>query len=90
MTHAQPRQPDGEPTDVAGTATVCGLAARKQPVVRRSARYPRHAGVLLIHRRRTVGPVFSDTTRTDKAMYLVLATVVGLGLLNTVVRGSQP
>jgi nitrate reductase gamma subunit len=38
---------------------------------------------LLIYRRRTVGPVFSATTRMDKAMYLVLATVILLGLWNT-------
>jgi nitrate reductase gamma subunit len=40
---------------------------------------------ILIYRRRTVGPVFSATTRMDKAMYAVLATVIVLGLLNTVV-----
>ena len=41
--------------------------------------------VILIYRRRTVGPVFSATTRMDKAMYAVLATVILLGLANTVV-----
>lgn len=40
---------------------------------------------ILIYRRRTVGPVFSATTRMDKAMYAVLATVIALGLVNTVV-----
>jgi nitrate reductase gamma subunit len=40
---------------------------------------------ILIYRRRTVGPVFSATTRMDKAMYLVLATVIVLGLANTAV-----
>lgn len=40
---------------------------------------------ILIYRRRTVGPVFSATTRMDKAMYLVLGAVIGLGLLNTVI-----
>ena len=40
---------------------------------------------ILIYRRRTVGPVFSATTRMDKLMYLVLAVVILLGLLNTVV-----
>jgi nitrate reductase gamma subunit len=39
---------------------------------------------ILIYRRRTVGPVFSATTKMDKAMYLVLATVILLGLANTV------
>ena len=39
---------------------------------------------ILIYRRRTVGPVFSATTRMDKVMYLVLATVITLGLANTV------
>lgn len=40
---------------------------------------------ILIYRRRTVGPVFSATTRMDKVMYAVLATVIVLGLVNTVV-----
>jgi nitrate reductase gamma subunit len=40
---------------------------------------------ILIYRRRTVGPVFSATTKMDKAMYLVLATVIVLGLANTVI-----
>ena len=40
---------------------------------------------ILIYRRRTVGPVFSATTRMDKTMYLVLAVVIVLGLTNTVV-----
>ena len=39
---------------------------------------------ILIYRRRTVGPVFSATTRMDKVMYAVLATVILLGLWNTV------
>ncbi len=39
---------------------------------------------ILIYRRRTVGPVFSATTRMDKVMYLFLATVILLGLVNTV------
>ena len=37
----------------------------------------------LIWRRRTTPAVFRATTRMDKAMYLVLGTVVGLGLINT-------
>ena len=40
---------------------------------------------ILIYRRRTVGPVFSATTRMDKFMWLVLGTVIVLGLANTVV-----
>jgi nitrate reductase gamma subunit len=40
--------------------------------------------VILIYRRRTVGPVFSMTTRMDKVMYVFLATVIFLGLYNTV------
>ena len=40
--------------------------------------------VILIYRRRTVGPVFSATTKMDKAMYAVLAAVILLGLVNTV------
>ena len=39
---------------------------------------------LLIYRRRTVGPVFSATTRMDKVMYLFLALVIVLGCWNTV------
>lgn len=39
---------------------------------------------LLIYRRRTVGPVFSATTRNDKLMYVFLATTILLGLLTTV------
>jgi nitrate reductase gamma subunit len=39
---------------------------------------------ILIYRRRTVGPVFSATTRMDKFMYAVLAVVILLGLWNTV------
>jgi nitrate reductase gamma subunit len=39
---------------------------------------------LLIYRRRTVGPVFSATTRNDKLMYVFLATTIVLGLLTTV------
>jgi len=40
---------------------------------------------ILIYRRRTVGPVFSTTTRMDKTMYVFLATVIVLGLVNTVI-----
>ena len=39
--------------------------------------------IILIYRRRTVGPVFSATTKMDKAMYVVLAAVIVLGLVNT-------
>jgi nitrate reductase gamma subunit len=39
---------------------------------------------ILIYRRRTVGPVFSATTKMDKVMYLFLGTVILLGLWNTV------
>jgi nitrate reductase gamma subunit len=40
--------------------------------------------VLLIARRRLTGPVFAATTKNDKAMYVVLAAVIGLGLWATV------
>jgi nitrate reductase gamma subunit len=40
---------------------------------------------ILIYRRRTVGPVFSATTRMDKVMYVFLAAVILLGLANTVI-----
>lgn len=39
---------------------------------------------ILIYRRRTVGPVFSATTRNDKAMYVLLAVTIVLGLGTTV------
>ena len=39
---------------------------------------------ILIARRRLVGPVFAATTKNDKGMYVVLGTVVVLGLLATV------
>ncbi|GII03306.1 respiratory nitrate reductase subunit gamma [Planobispora takensis] len=39
---------------------------------------------ILIYRRRTVGPVFSATTRNDKLMYAVLALTIVLGLAATV------
>jgi nitrate reductase gamma subunit len=45
---------------------------------------------ILIARRRLVGPVFSATTRNDKAMYLVLATVVLLGTLATLRNTADP
>ncbi|MGH3341996.1 MAG: respiratory nitrate reductase subunit gamma [Carbonactinosporaceae bacterium] len=38
---------------------------------------------ILIYRRRTVGPVFSATTRNDKAMYVLLALVIVSGLGTT-------
>ena len=40
--------------------------------------------VILVYRRRTVGPVFSATTRMDKLMYVFLAGVILLGMWNTV------
>ncbi|MFE3450448.1 respiratory nitrate reductase subunit gamma [Nonomuraea sp. NPDC059194] len=40
---------------------------------------------ILIYRRRTVGPVFTATTRNDKLMYAVLAGTIVLGLAATVV-----
>ncbi|MGZ4610755.1 MAG: respiratory nitrate reductase subunit gamma [Actinomycetes bacterium] len=40
---------------------------------------------ILIYRRRTVGPVFSATTKMDKTMYLVLGSVIVVGLANTVI-----
>ena len=39
---------------------------------------------ILITRRRLVGPVITATTRNDKAMYVVLAGVIVLGLVATV------
>jgi nitrate reductase gamma subunit len=42
---------------------------------------------ILIYRRRTTGPVFSATTRMDKAMYAVLGAVILLGMWNTIASG---
>ncbi|RSO46774.1 respiratory nitrate reductase subunit gamma [Streptomyces sp. WAC 06725] len=39
---------------------------------------------VLIYRRRTVGPVFSATTRNDKLMYVMLTLALVLGLAATV------
>jgi nitrate reductase gamma subunit len=39
---------------------------------------------ILIYRRRTVGPVFSATTRMDKVMYAFLGVVIALGMWNTI------
>ncbi len=39
---------------------------------------------ILIYRRRTVGPVFSATTRNDKAMYVLLVGTIVLGVGTTV------
>jgi nitrate reductase gamma subunit len=39
---------------------------------------------ILVYRRRTVGPVFSATTRNDKVMYVLLITAIVLGLGTTV------
>ena len=43
---------------------------------------------ILVYRRRTVGPVFSATTRNDKAMYLVLAIVIAAGAAATSWNGE--
>jgi nitrate reductase gamma subunit len=43
------------------------------------------AGIaILVYRRRTVGPVFSATTRNDKLMYVLLVLTIVLGLATTV------
>ncbi len=44
--------------------------------------------VILIYRRRTVGPVFSATTVMDKVMYAVLAAVILLGMWNTLASST--
>src|SRR5699024_6243713 len=43
--------------------------------------------IILIYRRRTVGPVFSGTTVNVKAMYAVLGVVIVLGMWNTIAGG---
>ncbi|SFE28937.1 respiratory nitrate reductase subunit gamma [Blastococcus tunisiensis] len=44
---------------------------------------------ILIYRRRTVGPVFSATTKNDKFMYVFLTVTILTGLTNTVL-GALP
>lgn len=39
---------------------------------------------ILIYRRRTVGPVFSATTKNDKMMYVLLVGTIVVGLVTTV------
>ena len=39
---------------------------------------------LLVYPRRTTAPVFTATTRMDKAMYVPLGVVIGVGMWNTV------
>jgi nitrate reductase gamma subunit len=43
---------------------------------------------ILIYRRRTVGPVFSATTRNDKGMYVLLAATILAGLTTTVLGNA--
>ncbi|MFI6787152.1 respiratory nitrate reductase subunit gamma [Nonomuraea sp. NPDC050383] len=43
---------------------------------------------ILVYRRRTVGPVFSATTRNDKLMYAVLTLTIVLGLAATVMANA--
>jgi nitrate reductase gamma subunit len=43
---------------------------------------------ILVYRRRTVGPVFSATTRMDKVMYLFLGVVIVLGIWNTLAAST--
>ncbi len=43
--------------------------------------------VILIYRRRTIGPVFSATTVMDKVMYVFLGGAVLLGIWNTIASG---
>ena len=43
---------------------------------------------ILIYRRRTVGPVFSATTKNDKIMYVMLGGTILAGLLTTVLSNA--
>ncbi|MEZ5086915.1 MAG: respiratory nitrate reductase subunit gamma [Tessaracoccus sp.] len=45
---------------------------------------------LLIYRRRTQSAVFQATTWNDKIMYLVLATVIGVGMVATLTGDTTP
>ncbi len=44
---------------------------------------------VLIYRRRTTGPVFSATTRNDKAMYVVLVAAIVAGLVATLLGATS-
>ena len=44
--------------------------------------------IILIYRRRTVGPVFSATTPMDKVMYAFLGAAIVLGMWNTVLGAA--
>lgn len=44
--------------------------------------------VILIYRRRTVGPVFSATTAMDKVMYVFLGGAILLGVWNTIASST--
>ena len=57
------------------TAVVGGLVAGLMALV---------GMAILVYRRRTVGPVFSATTRMDKVMYAFLGVVIALGMWNTI------
>ena len=47
------------------------------------------AGIaILVYRRRTVGPVFSATTRNDKGMYVLLVATLVAGLGTTVIGNA--
>ena len=46
--------------------------------------------VMLIWRRRSTSAVFKATTWNDKIMYLVLATVIGLGMVATLTGDTTP
>ncbi len=46
--------------------------------------------IMLIYRRRTVGPVFMATTRNDKGMYVVLGAVLVLGMWATLTGDTTP
>jgi nitrate reductase gamma subunit len=57
------------------TAVVIGVLAGAGTLV---------GAAILVYRRRTVGPVFSATTRNDKIMYVLLVGTIVLGLGTTV------
>ncbi|WP_459549170.1 respiratory nitrate reductase subunit gamma [Nocardia sp. X0981] len=44
--------------------------------------------VILLYRRRTIGPVFSATTRNDKIMYVLLIGTLALGFGTTVISNA--
>ena len=78
--------------DVIAQATAVGLSHEAYHVIALAGGIPAGIAavvglVILVYRRRTVGPVFSATTPMDKVMYFFLGLVILLGMWNTIAGG---